>query len=147
GDHLPVVLPRRGVEPPRLRLDAGPLKGESVGVERQGLDQVQVVAEATEVLAGGAGARAVGDGARGLLEGPPVAAVVAALDLVRRGRHTEAEVRREHVRAAGPGAWISRRDDGAPSHATSCCTTLPATSVNRKSRPWKRHVSFRWSRP
>jgi hypothetical protein len=27
------------------------------------------------------------------------------------------------------------------SHASSRSTTLPATSVSRKSRPWKRYVS------
>src|SRR5262249_43792892 len=31
--------------------------------------------------------------------------------------------------------------------ANSFCTTFPATSVSRKSRPWKRYVSFRWSKP
>jgi hypothetical protein len=33
------------------------------------------------------------------------------------------------------------------SYAIACFTTFPATSVSRKSRPWKRKVSLVWSMP
>ena len=32
-------------------------------------------------------------------------------------------------------------------HPSTSRTTFPCTSVSRKSRPWKRKVSFSWSKP
>src|SRR5579871_293837 len=42
---------------------------------------------------------------------------------------------------------IGRRSTRTQTHVRSASTTSPATSVSRKSRPWKRKVSFVWSRP
>src|SRR5690349_19531579 len=37
--------------------------------------------------------------------------------------------------------------DSTLHYASSSFTTFPCTSVRRKSRPWKRYVSFVWSNP
>src|SRR6266536_703445 len=84
GQHLPVVVDLRRVELAGGRLDARPLDREPVRTVPQPVQELEVLPKAMVLVAGRVGAVAVQDAAA-LLELPPVAVVVAALDLVGGG--------------------------------------------------------------
>src|SRR5205807_4088065 len=67
------------------------------------------------------------------------------------GSAWERTVREAPPREAEPPAqWVPRQSLGTSSNdsqARTLCTTLPCTSVRRKSRPWNLQVSRLWSTP
>ena len=81
--------------------------------------------------------------------------VLAVLNVVTAAVHaTTVESRRDAARKTGKSKnrrlqegfaahlrHVGRLYPRDESHASSRSTTLPATSVSRKSRPWKRYVS------
>src|SRR5680860_345305 len=98
GQHAPVVLELRLGELALLRLDAGPLDREPIGIEPQLGEQRYVLWIAMIVvtgIAGGLPARRAGS----MLPGPPVGVGVSSLDLVGRGRGAPDE-------ALGPGRYL-----------------------------------------
>jgi len=89
---LRVVVDGVGGELAGGRLDPTPLQREAMGVLMQSPEQVEIVDEAAVVIAGRVGPIAVTDMAGNVLPGPPVVAMVAALDLVGGGRGAPEEV-------------------------------------------------------
>ncbi len=112
GEHAPVVVERGDGEVAFLRLDAGPLDGEAVGVEPELGEQGDVLRVAVKVVARVAGR--LGEQAAGrVLEQPEVGVEVVALDLVGGGCRTPHEAVRKAERHAtllhsGPAVSTTR---------------------------------------
>jgi len=110
AQHLPVVLDLGAVEVALGGLHPGPLDRQPVRVVVQPAQLGEVLPEPPVLVAGRVGAVA-GQDATALLELPPVAVVVAALDLVRRRGAAPQEPVREApllghgVRAGRTAAW------------------------------------------
>ncbi len=111
-DHPSVVPQRRPGELPLLGFDAAPLQRESVGVEPEGSQQVEILGIAVVVVAGIAAGL---DAERGgvVLPRPPVVVPVPPFDLVSRsGRAPQEPAREEAHRRYRPlnrGGRFSRK--------------------------------------
>ena len=102
GALAAVVVEGGGREQAFFRLDPGPLDAEAIGVEAELGEEGDVVAVPV-VLVAGVAARLRARRAFGVLEGPPVAVPVAALDLMGRGGGAPHESVREAGRRHGAG--------------------------------------------
>ena len=137
AQHVAVVTDLARVELAPRRFDSRPLDRQPVGVLVHLSEQREVLAIAVVVIAGDGGRIAVGDPSRLPLEFPPVAVLVAALNLVggagcapeksvwesrRRARHAAA------LAGFGPfGGGMYSHATGLPSSMSTC--SAPARSI------------------
>ena len=70
----------------------------------------------------------------------PVARVI-------RKRRSSAALQNAGAGSAGVHGWRSASPARGPAYARMSFTKCPCTSVRRRSRPWKRWVSFSWRKP
>lgn len=94
ADHVPVVREGGARDTSLHRLDTRPLDTEPVGVEAEFTQEIHVLGPAVKTV-GGVPARLAHEGVGPVLEGPPVAPRVVALDLVGGGGRTHQEAIRE----------------------------------------------------